>query len=165
MTKPIRVIAAMSLATVLFSIGSQRVLAVPPAVMMFHGEPLANPIFVTGKDTLPFGDLFTPLRQATRPSLDGRKFVSVAIFSGPIDNPAHNGTPLARLTPQMATQHARLYFATATLPAVMMVTDYLKQMSGVPPPDATGEYRSPHVLSPEALAVLKRLGVPTGPSK
>lgn len=165
MTKSIRLVAVVSLALMLVALWGQRVQALPPTVMMFYGEPLKNTILVTGADTLPFGDLLTPSRQATAPDLASRTFLNVALFIGPPDNPAANGTPLARLTPQMAMQHARFYLATATQPAVLMVTDFVKQSQGVPAPDSSGAYRSPHVLSPEALAVLKKHGIPTGALK
>jgi hypothetical protein len=164
MTKSIRVFAGV-LAVALLSSWAHRVQAIPITVMLFYGAPLTQKVLVSGADTLPFGDLLTPIRRPTRPNLDGRKFLSVALFIDPADNPAGNGTPTARLTPEMARQHARLYFATTTEPAVMMVTDFAKQMSGVPPPDEAGMYRSPHVISPEAIAVLKRHGIPTGPGK
>src|SRR5437667_257978 len=84
----------------------QQARAIPASVLMFYGEPLKKSVLVTGEDARAFGDLQQGSGSAA-PSTTGRSFITVAIFYGPANNPAVNGTPVDQLTPQMAWQHGR----------------------------------------------------------
>ena len=103
------------------------VYALSPTVMMFYGAPLARPVFVTGADTLAFGDMVrkSPVSPA---ELGPRPFIKVALFWGPAHDPALNGTrALDALKPEMAWQHGRFYPSSNSAPAVLLVTPLDKQ--------------------------------------
>jgi hypothetical protein len=140
----------------------QRALAIGPTVIIFYGEPLKKQVVISGRDITLFGDLTHPLPPMPT---SGRTFITVALFWGLASNPAGNGVPIAELTPAMASQHGRYYPATATQPAAIMMTTTAKGIAQ-PPPDAS-RGTTPFVwggpLPVEAVALLKRLGIPTGP--
>ena len=94
----------------------------------------------------------------------GRKPINVALFWGPASNPANNGVPLADLKPEMAWQHGRYYPATATKAAVLLVTALTQKGTQAMPPPTAGPstFTWGGALSADAVAVLKRLGIPTG---
>jgi hypothetical protein len=130
--------------------------------MIFYGEPLKKQVIVSGPDIVLFGDLTQPLAPTETAN---RTFIAVALFWGLASNPAGNGVPIAELTPAMASQHGRYYPATATQPAAIMMTSMMKYMAQ-PPPDASRGV-APFVwggpVPAPAVALLKRLGIPTGP--
>ena len=140
----------------------QEARAIPASLLMFYGEPLKKSVLVSGDDARAFGDL--QQTGSAAPSTAGRNFIAVAIFYGPANDPAVRGVPPDQLTPQMAWQHGRYYPATAKDPALFLVTNMqVKQMkmATAPMPDANTRFISMGPLSPNALAVLKRLGIPT----
>jgi hypothetical protein len=148
-------------AAVLAIVWAAPVMAIGPTVLMFYGAPLKAPVLVTGADTALFPDL---LKASDVPLLEaqGRPFIAVAMFWGPSSDPAANGTKLADLRPEMAWQHGRFYPATATKPALLLATPFAKGR----PHDAPGEggiYTWGGAVSPNALAILKRLGIAAGP--
>ena len=152
------VIVASAAALVLVH-SAPRLQAIGPTVMMFYGAPLKTPVFVTGADTSPFGDLHRP-RSIALQDLAGRPYVSIALFWGPPNDPAVNGTRnLVDLRPEMAWQHGRFYPATATHPAALVTTSFTKGQQGVPPPQQTAMFVSGGPVSTAALAVLQRVGV------
>lgn len=162
MSKSVRTIAIAALA--FLAVHVQPLQAIGPTVLMFYGEPLKKPVFVTGDDAAAFPETLV-LRPTTVPAKDtaGRSFISVALFWGLATDPARNGTPLAQLTPQMASQHARFYPATASQPALLLTTQFLKAVQDVP--DEHTVFSSGGPLTPAALAVLRRLGLPVGPAR
>jgi len=170
------------------------VLAQWPTVLMFYGGPLKNPVFVTGADSVTVAPAFRP-GSSTGPggaenasTLNGRPFISVACFWGPPSNPAMNGVErLSDLKPEMATQHARFYPATASNAAAIFTTPMLfmkgrdlqgtlatapgsvftgnvqtKAMRGGPPPTQAEQYLATGVVSPAVIDAMKRLGIPVG---
>lgn len=128
-----------------------------PTVMMFHGAPLAKPVYITGTETDAFGNLHAT-SSVPAASLDG-PYISVALFWGPPSDPAVNGTTrLEDLRPEMAWQHGRLYAATASRPAVLMTTLFTKRAQGVAPPNATS-YSGGGPVPAAAVSVLQRHGL------
>jgi hypothetical protein len=151
----------MALTALMLGLG-QRVQAqgLGPTLMMFYGEPLTKPVHIAGADIATFGSLVHGGPPRTHDTA-GRTFISVALFWGPTSNPAMNRVPIAQLTPQMAGQHGRFYPATATQPALLIFTTLMKQAQAVP--TESGLYGWGGPISPAAVAVLKRAGIPTGP--
>ena len=146
-----------------------------PTVMLFHGAPLKAPVLVTGADSVAFGEVFrgTP-GVGGAPAIaemGDRPFITVACFWGPPTDPAMNGTKPADLKPAMASQHARFFPATATKPAAMFIMSFAMMKNrgplenmGVPAPSNVAVYTVGGLLPPAAIAVLKKLGVPTEPA-
>jgi hypothetical protein len=141
---------------------SQPLQAIGPTVLMFYGEPLKKPVLVTGVDTGAFADVLR-LTTVTAAETTGRTYLNVALFWGSPADPAANGVPIAQLTPQMAWQHGRFYPATARQPALLLTAQFMKKAQGVP--DDHTVFNSGGALAPSAIAVLQRLGIPTGPAR
>jgi hypothetical protein len=142
-----------------------------PTVIMFYGDPLEQPVFVTGGDTPPFGVFVrAPRNQAvTAKDMGDRPYVSVAFFWGPADQPAMNGVrTLTGLKPEMTMHHGRLYPADAGRPTMMFMSG-LGQVKGrgkvfpgqaaFPLPTDPAAFTVGGEVPAPALAVLKRLGV------
>jgi hypothetical protein len=141
-----------------------------PTALMFHSGGLPQPIFITGTDSVTVAPAFRPAATATATApattaatMGNRPYVSVACFWGPPSDPAMNGVrTLADLKPAMAWQHARFYPATAGSPAMVFITQLTKMRPSqtVSAPDDPSAFHAGATLSAEALAVLKRAGVP-----
>lgn len=160
MTSSKRMLATTVAVLILIAIWPvQHLRAMPASVLIFYGEPLKKSVLVSGDDARTFGDL--QQTGSAAPSTAGRVFISVAIFVGPTSNPAGTGVPMDQLTPQMAWQHGRYYPATADQPALFLVTR-LERKAAQGMPDANSTFVSMGPVSPAAIAVLKRLGIPTG---
>lgn len=141
--------------------------AIGPGILMFYGGDLKEPIVVfPGNPSYnPTGFLWNtvnggvPYASAERgtlpPNLEGRRYVSVAIFWGP-----HEATGLK---PSDASQHGRIYLPTASAPAAMVITrPNMANSTGGPPkpvpvPTSLGEFIAGWILSPEPTAQLRRL--------
>jgi len=153
-----RLATALATTAILLSAASP-LQALGPTVMMFYGGTLQKPVLVTGADAATFGEVLRPATVSVS-ELGSRPYVSVALFWGPESNPALNGKPMAELTPQMAWQHGRLYLATASQPAVLLVTQLTKNTQPVPTPTAGASFTQGGPIPDAAGAVLKRLGIP-----
>jgi hypothetical protein len=100
--------------------------AAAPAIIMFYGDPLERPLFVTPRspalDFLFFGrDSAPPVLNET--DLKDRAFVKVAMFwGGDWRKYVDDRQLLSTLRPEDANQHGRLYLPTATQPAVALKT-------------------------------------------
>jgi len=132
--------------------------ALGPTVVMFYGGPLAKPVVVTGADINALGS-FTDRASMTAESLGTRPRVNVALFWGPIGNPAMNGTPIDKLTPQMAWQHGLYFPPQGSKPAVLLTTLLAKQSSPVPVPTNLAAYAAGGPLPESAIPVLRKLGL------
>jgi hypothetical protein len=154
----IRRLATALLTTAILLTAASPLQAIGPTVMMFYGGTLPKPVFVTGADTAAFGDLLRPATMSAN-DLGNRPYVSVALFWGPANDPALNGRPVAELTPEMAWQHGRLYFATTSQPAVLLVTQLTKSTQAIPAPTAGATFSRGGPIPDTALVVLKRLGI------
>ena len=158
-----RTLVTVTAALILIGIWpGQRTDAMPASLLMFYGDPLKKPVLVSGDDARAFGDL--QLNGSAPPPTTGRTFIKVAIFYGPADDPAVNRVPVDRLTPQMAWQHGRFYPATAGQPALLVVARMQVKATQTLPDDRT-MLATMGPVSPSAVAVLKRLGIPTGPDR
>jgi hypothetical protein len=160
MITPRRTLATILVMFAMLVTWTSRVSAIGPTVLMFYGDPLKKPVMVTGADAALFDNL---VGSATIGAGDttGRSFITVALFWGPVSNPANNGVALANLKPEMAMQHGRFYAATATKPALLLVTQFTKSVQSTVP-TAESVYTGGGSVSPAALAALKRLGIQTG---
>lgn len=158
----IRALVGLMAATlVIIGLASQTLFAQSPTVLMFHGDPLKQPIVLTESDAAAFGNL---LNRATVTPADfaDRPYRQVAIFWGSRSDPANNGTPPAKLTPQMAWQHGRLYLPVAGKPAVLLTTAMTKGAQPVPIPSNTAAFVWGGPISDAALAILKAKGILPG---
>jgi len=155
------------LAAALGLLAAPTLLALGPTAMLFYGEPLKTPVLVTGADAAQFGEWL--LRPATATVGDpGRPFIKVALFYGQASDPAGNGVPAGKLTPDMAWQHARFYPATAKSPALLLTAGFFKmapRTGGAPVPTSDSGFTNGGPVPAAAIAALERLGVPIGPPK
>ena len=163
MITPRRTLATSFAILALVLAWSGRLLAVGPSVLMFYGDPLKKPVLVSGSDAAAFDNMLGSA-SVSESDLAGRTPISVALFWGPATNPANNGVPIDQLKPEMAMQHGRYYPPTATKPAVILVTQFTKMVQPSAP-SSSAAYNFGGPLSSNAVAVLKRLGVPTGPPR
>jgi len=129
-----------------------------PTVVMFYGDPLKEPISLTEADAAAFGNLLTPTT-ITAVDMGNRPYRSVAIFWASRSNPANNGTPVAKLRPEMAWQHGRLYLPAAGKPAVLLTTPMTKAAQAVPIPSNDAKFVWGGQVSDAALAILKQRGI------
>jgi hypothetical protein len=146
-------VAAFAAAVLVIAL-TQRLDAIGPSVLMFYGGKLPAPVFVTGADANLFGDLLTPSKVALKDT-DGRAYLKVAVFWGTQANPTGLGVALKDLKPEMAWQHGKYYPATASKPAVLVVTTLHKKASQSVPDFADQALFSwGGVLSPAATAAV-----------
>ena len=125
--------------------------AAAPRIIIFSGKPLAQPVVIS--DWQAIFRVFEQLvparaRVAPRAELAGRPRLKVSMFWGPrwIDY-LHEGKRASALRPGQADQSGSFYPAWRGRGALI---------------DLSGAGQSPRVVPPEALAILKRCGVPTG---
>ena len=166
-----RVRSSVLVAVALMVLGLGRPLfAQWPTVLMLYDGGLKQPVFVNGADSVPFGEIFRSAPKAGESIADmgDRPFIKVACFWGSADNPAINGTRMADLKPEMASQHGRFYPATKDKPAAMFVMGFTKSFGpgrGAPIPTDPRVFSAGGAVPASALAVLKRVGVSVGPSR
>jgi hypothetical protein len=115
--------------------------AIGPAILMFYGGDLKEPVLVfPGNPSYnPTSFIWSPVnggvpyasgkRGTLPPDLEGRRYMSVAIFWGGYDP--------ATLKPSDASQHGRIYVRTASAPAVIVIT--APRMTNVKDPTANPE--------------------------
>ena len=115
--------------------------AIGPAILMFYGGDLKEPVLVfPGNPSYnPTSFIWSPVnggvpygsekRGTLPPNLEERDYMSVAIFWGDYDP--------ANLKPSDASQHGRIYLRTATAPAVIVITG--PRMANVRNPTANPE--------------------------
>ncbi|HEX5071145.1 MAG TPA: hypothetical protein VFV78_13090 [Vicinamibacterales bacterium] len=159
MSKAARAVgASMAITLVMIGLATHTLLAQTPTVLMFHGDPLKQPIVLTDADAALFRNLLndTTIKVA---DLANRPYRQVAIFWASRSNPANNGTPVEKLTPQMAWMHGRLYLPVADKPAVLLTTRMTKQAQAVPIPADSAAFVQGGPVSDAALAILKQKGV------
>ena len=115
--------------------------AIGPAILMFYGGDLTEPVLVfPGNPSYnPTTLIWNPVNGGVPygsekhgtlpPNLEGRRYMSVAIFWGRYDP--------AILKPADASQHGRIYMHTASAPAVIVITG--PRMTNVKDPTANPE--------------------------
>jgi hypothetical protein len=119
--------ASLVVGTALLVIGTSLPLrAIGPAILMFYGGDLREPVLVfPGNPSYnPTSFIWNPVnggipydsekRGTLPPNLEGRRYMSVAIFWGRYDP--------ATLKPSDASQHGRIYLKTASAPAAIVIT-------------------------------------------
>jgi len=101
--------------------------AIGPAILMFYGGDLKEPVLVFpgNPSQNPTDFIWSPhnggvpfasgKRGTLPPNLEGRRYMSVAIFWGRYD-------PVT-LKASDASQHGRIYLRTASAPAVIVITE------------------------------------------
>jgi len=154
MTRAVSIVAAL----VVFVAAARPLHAQTPTVVMFYGDPLTEPIRLTEADAAAFDNLLKPATIAPA-DLANRPYRSVAVFWASRSNPANNGTPVEKLTPQMAWQHGRLYLPAAGKPAVLLTTMFTKGAQPVPVPSNEKAFVWGGPVSDAALAILRQKGV------
>jgi hypothetical protein len=122
----IRRLAPLVVVTALLAVVTLPLQAIGPAILMFYGGDLKEPVLVfPGNPSYnPTSFIWNPsnggvpyasLKRGTLPpNLEGRRYISVAIFWGRYD--------AAALRPSDASQHGRIYLGTASAPAVIVIT-------------------------------------------
>jgi hypothetical protein len=119
--------ASLVVVTALFLIvGTIPLRAVGPAILMFYGGDLKEPVLVfPGNPSYnPTSFLWDPINGGVRyasgqrgtlpPNLEGRRYIRVAIFWGRYD--------AATVKPADASQHGRIYLRTESAPAAIVIT-------------------------------------------
>jgi hypothetical protein len=154
-------------AVLLAGFSSTPVQAISPWGVMVYGEKLPQPILLrpaSPEDYPAFGLLWWQAGSYARPDrtvqgdpqlvsdLKNRPYVSLAIFWGKYD--------ADELKPANASQHGRLYLATATAPAIVVVTTPDMQKKSNPIPKELTGFRAVWSLTRQDLATLKILGFP-----
>lgn len=120
-------LASLVVVTALLVVGTGiPVRAIGPAILMFYGGDLKEPVLVfPGNPSYsPTSFIWNPVnggvpytggkRGTLPPNLEGRRYMSVAIFWGRYEP--------ATLKASDASQHGRIYLPTATAPAVIVIT-------------------------------------------
>jgi len=112
--------------SLLVAIISVELRAIGPAILMFYGGDLKEPVLVFpgNPSSNPTDFIWNPVhggvpyasgKRGTLPAnLDGRRYMSVAIFWGRYDP--------ATLKASDASQHGRIYMRTASEPTVIVIT-------------------------------------------
>jgi hypothetical protein len=154
-------------ALLLVGFASKTALAISPSAVMVYGGTLGKPILLrpgSPADFPAFGLLWWqagPYRRPTRTvqgdpelssRLTSRPYVNLAIFWGPYD--------ADELKPEKASQHGRFYPATASEPAIVVVTVPDMQKISNPIPKELGGFAAVWTLGPQELTTLKGLGFP-----
>ena len=115
--------------------------AIGPAILMFYGGDLQEPVLVfPGNPSYnPTRFIWSPAnggvghggqkRGTLPPDLEGRRYMSVAIFWGRYDP--------ATVKPSDASQHGRIYLRAASAPAVIVITS--PRMANAKDPTANPE--------------------------
>jgi len=158
MTKARALAASTAMTLVMIGLTPHVLFAQTPTVLMFHGDPLKQPILLTDADAALFRNLLTEATIKVE-DMANRPYRQVAIFWASRSNPANNGTPVEKLTPQMAWMHGRLYLPAAGKPAVLLATRMTKQPQAMPVPADNALFVFGGPVSDAALAVLKQKGV------
>src|SRR5881296_1934001 len=128
--------ASLIVATALaVTVASVSLRAIGPAILMFYGGDLKEPVLVfPGNPSYnPTTFIWNPTnghvslaslargqRGTLPPHLEGRRYLSVAIFWGQYDDPAS-------LKPSDASQHGRIYLRTGPEPEVIVITAPMMQ--------------------------------------
>lgn len=137
---------------------SQTLRAQTATLLMFYGGTLKTPVQLTGADAAAFNNVTTPTN-ITVAEMGTRAYVPVALFWGPRADPANNRSKVTDLKPEMAWQHGRFYPAVTGKPAVLLTTHFDKRQQPIPVPSNGAAFVWGGPVSPEALAILKRVGV------
>ena len=126
MSRVLRPAPLVVLTALLLIVSSVPLRAIGPAIIMFYGGDLKEPVLVfPGNPSYnPTSFLWSPVnggvpyasreRGTLPPNLEGRPYMSVAIFWGRYDT--------ATLKASDASQHGRIYLPTTTSPAVIVIT-------------------------------------------
>lgn len=130
-----------------------------PEIILFHGSALSKPIITTGwEHNAVLMEAVTQVTSVSEDALKNRPFIDVAMFWGP-DWYQYlvARKPVDVLKPEQANQHARIYPATATAPALFVFDDHGPFGQSV---IRTGRARA---ITANGLAMLKKVGVLTAP--
>lgn len=121
-----RLASIVFVAALLVTLTSVPLRAIGPAILMFYGGDLKEPVLVfPGNPSYnPTNFIWSPVNggvaygstkpRTLPPNLEGRRYMNVAIFWGRYDP--------ATLKPSDASQHGRIYLRTASAPAVIVIT-------------------------------------------
>lgn len=134
-----------------------------PRLIMFSGGALKTPMVMTD---WPASSAFLQSLQESRSipeqTLSGRPFLHVTMFWGPQwKKYMDEGRPVSALRPEEGNEHGRFYPATASEPAVLLLTGAPRQFDRASPvPGDTGAFSRGHVLDARSLGMLERAGIP-----
>ena len=136
-----RLVLLAVVTALLVMVSSLPLRAIGPAILMFYGGDLKEPVLVfPGNPSYnPTSFIWNPAnggvqyasgkRGTLPPNLEGRRYISVGIFWGRYDP--------ATVKPSDASQHGRIYLKTASAPAVIVIT--APQMANPKDPTANPE--------------------------
>ena len=151
-------------AVLLLGLTSMPISAISPSAVVVYGGKVPQPVPLrpAGPTDFPaFGLLWwhagsysnpTRIDQQLWTGLKNRAYVNLAIFWGRYD--------ADQLRPESASQHGRFYPATASEPAVVVVTVPDMQKRSNPIPSELAGFAAAWTLSPQELSTLKSLGFP-----
>jgi len=154
----------LSALLVVATVAPPTVYAAGPTIVMFYGQSLPKPIFITinnGEDANKYDPLFECKGDGILPrDIGNRPFVTLAMFWGKWDKYVTNPSLLPELVPTSAPQHGRLYLPTRTQPWAVLIRTQIRNGDPVPiPQDATGfELRC--AVSEQGAGFLRQAGVP-----
>lgn len=159
-------LAPLVVLTALLVFATAPLQAIGPSIIMFYGGDLKEPlvVFPGNPSYNPTSFIWSPVnggvtlgtgkRGTLPPHLDGRRYVSVAIFWGPSD--------ATGLKPPDASQHGRIYVPTASVPAAIVITfPNMANSTGGPPdpvpvPTSLDEFVAGWTLSAQGTSELSR---------
>ncbi len=141
MPRPLRLVSLVVVTALLAVATSVPLRAVGPAILMFYGGDLKEPaVVLAGNPSYnPTGFIWNTVnggvpylssaRGTLPPNLEGRRYMSVAIFWGRYDP--------STLKASDASQHGRIYLPTDSAPTAIVITP--PRMVNVKEPDANPE--------------------------
>ena len=138
--------------------------AAGPAIVMFYGESLSKPVFITVKtaeDAARYSFFECRSDGNLTTAITARPFVKLAAFWDfrRWDRYLTDPRLLPELDPSQASQHGRLYLPTKSEPAVLIRTQFRNgDPVSIPAVPALFELRCP--LSAESAGILQQAGVP-----
>ena len=138
----------------------QSVAAISPVVIMFYGEPLTVPVFVTA---VRFFHNYENPTTITVADMKERPYLKVAMFWGPeYEKYAVDPSLLPELRAEKAGQHARLYLSSGSDPIVLLQMPVGSPNVVQPAPIQTDPtaYTWGGKLRPDDVDFLRKVGVP-----
>jgi hypothetical protein len=136
-----------------------------PRLVMVSGGALTAPVVLTDwAETAEMLQHLGPSRPVAGTQLEGRPFLQVSMFWGPQWKQfMDEGRPVASLRHEQANEFGRLYPATGSRPAVLILSGAPRHFDGAAtPPASLSDYRHAHELTTIPIAILKRAGIPVG---
>ena len=135
-----------------------------PRLIMFSGGSLKSPVVMTDWPAIAaFLQSLPEPNTIPEATLSGRPFMQVTMFWGPQWKAyMDEGKPVSELRPEQGNEHGRFYPATATSPAVLVLTGAPNNFDTPRAvPAGLSAFTRGHVLDANSLRLLALAGGPT----